>query len=148
MSPVQIPAVTASSWRDSGASNGSCCRKERSAMASRRSSYGRVFQRKGRPGFYVRVRRDGREIECWAGPDRKTATEFLNEMVRTMAREKLLGEKAVPAVTFAEFERQLVEHLRARHADTTLEVEQRRLRDICVWFGTKALRDIGQGDVQ
>lgn len=117
-------------------------------MANRRSTFGRVFQRKGRTGFYIRVRDGARELVRWAGPDRKTATEFLGEIMRTMAREDLLGEKAVPAVTLAEFERQLVEHLRTRHASTTLEVEQRRLVDIRAWFGTKALRDIGPGDVQ
>lgn len=118
-------------------------------MARRsRSTFGRIYRRKGRPGYYIRVRIHGKEVTRWGGPDRKTAAELLADLLRKTAREDLLGERAVSAVTFAEFEPVLEQHFRARHSPTTVASELGRLRRIVAWFGDTPLMDIGAGELQ
>lgn len=122
-------------------------------MAKYRSAFGRVLRRKGRdgrhlPGFYVRVRIDDKETTRWAGPDRKTAAEFLANLLRQNAREDLLGEKAIASLSFTEFRPFWDAHLTAKHGATTVKGDRGRLDAIVKWFGTRALADIGSGDVQ
>lgn len=69
------------------------------ARRKQRNVFGRVFTCKGRPGFYVRFRLRGHEGERYAGPDHKTANELLGEPLRESAREDLLGEPTVAAVS-------------------------------------------------
>ena len=116
-------------------------------MASKRSAFGRVYKRAGRPGYYVRVRLHGNEVVRWAGPDRKTATEFLAELLRKTAREELLGEKSIESASFEQLEKSLLAHFEARHAPNTYVVEVSRMKKIVEWFGATPLRDIPQGDI-
>ena len=117
-------------------------------MASKRSAFGRVFKRSGRPGYYVRVRIRDKEVVRWAGPDRRTAAEFLAELLRKTAREELLGEKSIESASFAQLEKILLEHFRARHAPNNYAIEVSRMKKIVAWFGGTMLRDITQGDIQ
>ena len=84
----------------------------------RRRSVGRVYRRKrqgtganGKPltgyyrGWYVRLRRYGREIRRYGGPDRKTAIELLERLIREQDRLELLDEEPpahIPSVSAKE----------------------------------------------
>ena len=119
----------------------------------RRSAFGRLYRRKAPdgtylPGYYARFRAGSREVTRWAGPDKKTANEFLSEMHRRIAREHLLGERSVPDVTFAEVERAILSHFKARHASSTYQSDVGRLAVIREYFGSKPLHAISVGDVQ
>lgn len=114
----------------------------------KRSTFGRVFTRKGRPGFYVRLRLHGRETTRWAGPDRKTAHELLARLLRESAREDLLGEKAVALVTFAEAKADFLRHFEARHAASTYRAEKGRVEWIAEHWASKPVREITAGDVE
>ena len=118
------------------------------AREHERRTFGRVYRRRGRPGFYVRVRLHGREATRWAGPDRKTAHDFLANLHRTTAREDLLGEKAIAAETFEGFKRTLVSYFEARHRGTTVKGESGRVDRIVSYFGSRSLCDITTGEVE
>jgi integrase len=109
---------------------------------------GRVFQRKGRPGYYVRVRSGGREVTRYAGADRRTATEFAAKLLSERDRRDLLDEVSIPSVTLADIEADLLAHLEARHAPSTVAAERIRLRQMVEWFGDQALRDLGAAQIQ
>lgn len=113
-----------------------------------RSAFGRIFQRKGRQGFYVRVRINGREVERYAGQDRRTAQELLGELLRAHTREELFGERSVPSVTFREFQKTLLQHFAARHAPSTLASETGRLGRVVRWFAETPIKDVTPGDIQ
>ena len=114
----------------------------------KRSTFGRVYTRKGRPGFYVRVRLHGREITRWAGPDRKTAHELLARLLRESAREDLLGEKAVAPVTFAEAKDAILRYFEARHAPSTFRAERGRVEWIAERWAQKPMVAVTVGDVE
>jgi len=118
------------------------------AREQQRRTFGRVYRRRGRPGFYVRVRLHGREATRWAGPDRKTAHDFLANLHRTTAREDLLGEKAIASETFEGFKRTLLTYLAARHRGTTVKGESGRVDRIVSHFGTRPLCDITTAEVE
>lgn len=113
-----------------------------------RSVFGRVFKRPGRPGYYVRVRLHGRETTRWAGPDRKTAHEFLGRLLRESAREDLLGEKAVASVTFQEAESAVLRYFKARHAESTYKGEAGRVRWFVRRWRSKTMAEVTVGDVE
>jgi integrase len=113
-----------------------------------RSPFGRVFRRRDRDGYYVRVRYKGKEVVRYAGPDRRVAGQYLAQMLRTLTREDLLGEKVVAPITFADFRPILVQSLQARHAASTYAVERGRLNRVATWFGPVPLKDIGPGEIQ
>lgn len=113
-----------------------------------RSSFGRIFKRRGRPGYYIRCRVRGKEVTRWAGPDKKTAGEFLAETLRRTAREDLLGEKTIHSISFAEFAAVVETYCRAHHKATTVKGEMVRLRRAVEWFGSTPIREIGEGTVQ
>ncbi len=117
------------------------------ASSGKRSSFGSVLRRKNRPGYYVRVRYKGQEIIRAAGTDRRTADEYLAQLLRATVREDLLGEKQIASMTFQEFGPILLQSLKARHAPTTIACETGRIRHVSDWFGTRALKDITVADV-
>jgi site-specific recombinase XerD len=117
-------------------------------LASKRSTYGRMFKRKGRPGYYVRVRVGDKEVTRWAGPDRRIAGEFIANLHRKTAREELLGDRPISAVSLAEFEPLLLAHFNAHHTPSTVQGETGRLRRLVTWFGKTAMKDISAGDAQ
>ena len=122
-------------------------------MTPKRSTFGRLLRRKRMdgsylPGYYVRLRIGQKEVTRWAGPDRRTAAEFLAVLLRSSSREHLLGEKTVPEITFTGFKKQLLEHFEAHHAATTLEGERGRVERIAAHFGTRPLCAITAGEVQ
>ena len=86
----------------------------------RRSTFGSIIQRPGRPGYYLRFRLRGRETVRYAGPDARTAEEFRARVLRQVAREDLLDERAIAPVSLAEFQPMLLAHLRANHAKSTV----------------------------
>ena len=55
------------------------------------------------PGFYVRLRRRGRDLRCFGGSDRATALALLERLQRESDREDLLGEVLESDVTFGAF---------------------------------------------
>lgn len=114
----------------------------------RRSVFGRIFSRKGRPGFYVRVRFRGREVVRYAGPDRKVASEFLSTLHVKTTREDLLGEKQVPQVTAAELQTAFEEFARSRHGPSTVAGDNSRLHRLIAFLGEKPLRDVEVRDLQ
>lgn len=123
-------------------------------MASRRqrsrsrSSFGHLFQRPDREGFYLRIRVGKREVLRYAGPDRRTAEEVRAEALRKIRREELLGERTIAAVSFRDFEPALLRHLEAKHSPTTIASDRGRLKKVLEWFGPKPMKDIGPGEVQ
>ena len=116
--------------------------------AQKRSAFGRIFQRKDRAGYYVRVRYKGREIVRFAGADRRTAAEYQAQLLRRLTREDLLGERTLASVTFAEFEPLLLQSLRARHASTTFAAEIGRAKRVREHLGSASLKDIGPADIE
>jgi len=118
------------------------------ASESTRAPFGRLFRRKNREGLYVRIRYKGKEIERYAGRDRRTAGEYLAKLNRALTREDLLGERTLAAIAFAEFRPILEQALRARHAPSTFASESGRLGRVVNWFGPAPLKDIGPGEVQ
>ena len=48
------------------------------------------------PGWYVRIRRAGKELLRYGGQDRATAMEFLRRLQRDMEQMELLGQ--TPAI--------------------------------------------------
>jgi integrase len=108
---------------------------------------GRVFQRSGRPGFYVRVRSGMKEVTRYAGATRKTAHEFAARLLLDRDRRELLDKVAIPSVAFAEIEAQFLAHLEARHAPTTVAVERIRLKAIVSHFSSHSLCDVGPAQV-
>lgn len=119
-------------------------------MASRkgRSSFGHLFRRKDRQGFYLRVRSGKKEIIRYAGPDRRTAEEVRADTLRKIRREELLGERSIATVSLREFEPALLRHLEAKHSSTTVASDRGRLKKVLEWFGSKPMKDIGPGEVQ
>lgn len=55
------------------------------------------------PGFYVRLRRRGRDIRRYGGPDRATALALLERLQREIDREDLLGEVKESDIRFEAF---------------------------------------------
>ncbi len=117
-------------------------------MARSNSAFGTIFRRKGRAGFYVRVRLKGVEHTRWGGPDRDTATEYLSKLFRETSREALLGEKAIRAIPFASFAPVVEAHFRANHKESTVDSELGKLNRATDWFGVSPINEITAGDVQ
>lgn len=98
---------------DPGASLGSALSDgpaSRFAMPSRRP-FGSIRRRRlaglgpgGKPryapGFYVRVRRGGKDIRRYGGADKDTARAYLDLLQRQLDREHLLGESPQNNTTF------------------------------------------------
>ncbi len=118
------------------------------ARKKQRNVFGRVFTRKGRPGYYVRFRIRGHEVERYAGPDRKTANELLGELLRKTSREDLLGERTVAAVSAIDLKSLFVAFIKARHGTATVRGDRGRVNRIVEHFGTRPLREVTAGDVQ
>ena len=122
-------------------------------MSNKRSPFGRLLRRKRPdgsylPGFYVRLRTGGSETTRWAGPDRRTAAEFLAILLRSSSRERLLGEKAIPEVTLTEFLPKSIAYFEANHAATTVNGERGCLKRIAAHFGERPMSGITTADVQ
>lgn len=118
------------------------------ARSKRRNVFGRVFTRTDRPGFYIRFRLRGHEVERYAGPDRKTANELLGELLRKTAREDLLGERTVAAISASDLKPLFLAFLEAKHGAETIRGDERRVERIVEFFGTRPLREVTSGDVQ
>jgi integrase len=121
-------------------------------MAARRSVFGYVHQRKRKdgslkPGWYIRLRRNGTQTTRWAGLDRKAANELLARLLREASREDLLGEKAIAAASFEETEADFRAYLAARHGATTVTGESGRVARIVSYFGPRLLRETESGHV-
>jgi len=95
----------------------------------------------------LRVRIGKKEVLRYAGPDLRTAEEVRADTMTKVRREKLLGERVIPAVTFREFESAIKRDFAARHSPTTQVSELGRLKRCVAWFGS-TLRDIGPAEVQ
>lgn len=110
-----------------------------------KSVYGRVFRREGRPGFYIRVRGNGRETERYAGPDRTTAHEVLAQLLQVHRRHQLLGEKPIQSVAIEAVIFDFDSFLKAKHAAKTYEVERQRLDDVAQHFQGVPLCEVDPG---
>ena len=99
------------------------------------------------PGFYVRFRVGDREVVRWAGPDRSTAHDFAASLHRSTAREDLLGERAVAAISAEDLKPAFLAYLEARHGEATVRGERGRVERIVRYFGKRPLREVGPGDV-
>lgn len=113
-----------------------------------RSPFGRVFQRTGRPGWYVRVRIGDSEFVRWAGPDARTATDYLAKLRLGHARRDLLGERPTSAIAFSGFKDRLLAYMKAEHEASTLEAEEPRVERIFRHFGERPLRSVTTSDVR
>jgi integrase len=113
-----------------------------------RSTFGRLFRRKDRQGYYVRVRFKGRELVRFAGFDRRTASEYLAKLSRAVIREDILGDRNIESLTFTQYQPILEQALRARHAPSTFTSESGRLKRVVEWFGPAPIKDIGPGEIQ
>ena len=124
-------------------------------MAHRRT-FARVFRRRCtradgqggvisglRPGWYVRVRRGGKEFVRFAGLERDTAVTFAHRLARESDRRDLLDEHAVPDVSFESFAGEYL-----RHAERTMTrasyAERRRLveRALIPFFASTRLAEV------
>jgi integrase len=76
------------------------------------------------PGWYVRLRKDGREYIRKGGSDRGTALEVLQKLIREQERLDLLDEQPRGEIRFEVFAEEYLEH--ARRAFTTATYESRR----------------------
>lgn len=117
-------------------------------MVRKRASFGYLYDRPDRPGWYLRFRRNGRTVIRYAGATRRTAEAFSARLHSSLEQEELLGRKAIPAVTLAEIEKAFFAHIAARHAATNVPVEKQRFRILSELFGKIPLRDIDRGAVE
>ena len=103
----------------------------------RRRSVGSVYRRRrtgkgadGKPrtgyypGWYMRLRKDGREISRYAGTDRQTALDLLERVRREQDRLELLDEEPQSDIRFEDFAEQYLTW--AKRAFTTASYVSRR----------------------
>lgn len=121
----------------------------------RRRSFGEVYEKPGRPGFYVRVRWRGLKLKRHAGPTRDVAKSNLSKLeVRLKAGTPLekaaaevFGDRAEKRTTFEEATKQFLEHRQGRVKTSTYSGDVRRLRVLCgAGFAKKALVEISPAD--
>ncbi len=101
------------------------------------------------PGFYVRITRGGRTIERYAGPNRKTAGEYLDRLRTEADRRELLGEEPVLERTFENAVELYLAWAKAERSATTYRAESRLLNHIIVpFFQGRLLSGIKSVDIQ
>ncbi len=111
----------------------------------RRRAVGRVFRRRrtgvgadGKPrtgyypGFYIRLRRDGRELRQYAGPDRETALEVLGRLRRERARLELLDEEPQREIAFEVFAETYLTWSERAHTESTYHSRRSMIRNLLV----------------
>jgi len=99
-----------------------------------RRSCGRVFQREGRHGYYVRIRVQGRERERYGGPTRTIARKLLARVEADLAMGASLDAavsgvfgSADSAVTFDELGARYMEAAKAWKRPSTLREDRNRM---------------------
>jgi integrase len=107
-----------------------------------------LYNRPDRPGWYLRLRRNGKTIIRFAGSDKRTAEGFRARLHVAIEQEELLGQKAIPAVTLAEIEKPFFAHIDARHAASNAAIEKQRFGVLVEMLGHTALRNIDRGAVE
>lgn len=128
-------------------------------MARRRAT-GSIYRRRlpgqgpdGRPryakGWYVRLRRHGRDVRRYGGPDRQTAREVLRRMEREIDREHLLGEHPEQDLTFADFvPRFLAQAKREQTAASYVSLKSLVPNRLEPFFGRLMLRRVTPADAE
>jgi hypothetical protein len=109
-----------------------------------RTSAGRIYRRADRGGaWYVRIRRDGREVERKGGTTLREARKVL----RKLEDEFAIGGPPKGAVTLREFAKGHEEFLENHLAPTSIRTHVAVLRMWVRELGAKPLRKITQADV-
>ncbi|MCK6479444.1 MAG: site-specific integrase [Planctomycetes bacterium] len=114
---------------------------------SGRSVYGSLYQRPGRPGWYVRTRHGSRkngtltEKTEYAGLDKETATLYLAELHRKYDREDLLGIRTVVPVTFAEVKKPFLDFYWAKCGSKDPSSLKAKYEVIFKWLGERVVKD-------
>ena len=128
-------------------------------MARRRAT-GSIYRRRlpgrgpdGRPryakGWYIRLRRHGRDVRRYGGPDRQTAREVLRRMEREIDREHLLGEHPEQNLTFSEFvPRFLAQAKREQTAASYVSLKSLVPNRLEPFFGRLKLRRVTPADAE
>jgi len=117
-------------------------------MNRSRSTFGYLYNRPDRPGWYVRFRINGKQVIKYAGANRRTAEAFVARLRRLHEEETLLGKKAIPAATLAEVERGFLRHLSARQSASSASTNRQRFERLRAELGTTPLRDVDRAMVE
>jgi len=101
------------------------------------------------PGFYVRLRRRGREIRRYAGPDRATALGVLEGLTREMDREDLLGEVPESDITFGEFVPRYLEYAQREQTELAYRTVRALIPNrLGPFFNPMVLRKVRSADIE
>ena len=84
------------------------------------------------PGWYVRLRRNGREIRRKGGPDRKTALEVLEKLLREQDRLELLDEQPRTEMRFEAFAVEYLAHAKRAFTEATYHVRRTTIENLLV----------------
>lgn len=101
------------------------------------------------PGFYVRLRRHGKDIRRYGGPDRQTALGVLERLKREMDREELLGEAQESETTFGAFVPRYLEHAKREQTALSFHTLSALIPNRLVpFFGRLRLKRIRPSDIE
>jgi len=113
-----------------------------------RSVFGRLFQRRGRKGWYLRVRVGEVEKVRYAGCDLKIATRFRDDLHGRYDRENLLGEVVIDPRTFDEVKEPFLDFYWARCGSRDPSSLKTKYDVIFGWFAGRIVRDADKGLVE
>ena len=120
----------------------------------RRRPFGSVYRRRKRPakpgqraeyypGYYIRIRKDGREVTKYAGLQRATAVEVLERYKREAERLELLDELPERARLFSEFVPEYMAYSKRTHTLSTHRTRRSLVERILEpYFGKMKLQEI------
>ena len=125
-------------------------------MAHRRV-FGSIEKRRGKPGYYVRIRWNGRRIRRAAGPTKSVAQSKLSRahalLEKGFSIEEVLaevfGDVHGPQMNFQKSIGEYLKYAKGRKKESTYERDVIRLRRVCqaVW-AKKPLEEIQPRDIQ
>jgi integrase len=98
--------------------------------------FGHIFQRKGRPGYYVRFQIDGKRRTMYAGPTEDDAEKKAAALLLARDRYKaglIEPEPERPApIKFEKYAERHLKHLEREHRDSTYRDEKNRINNFIV----------------
>ena len=110
--------------------------------------FGRVFQRKGRKGWYVRIREGRTEITEYGGPDRTAALRHLEAVRRDREEIRLYGRRKVEEIYFEDFLEIYFDQIEETHAPDTVKDYRWKARKFLKAFKGRHMDEILSQDVE
>lgn len=102
-----------------------------------------------RPGFYVKLRVNGRRVWRKAGETKEEAALYVDTLRRELFLAETLGVRPVQGKTFEKFAEEYLEHIDQVHAESTAADERNRIENLVApYFGTRVVSTITRADVE